>query len=611
MRKIELLAPAKNLETGIAAINCGADAVYIGCEKFSARSAAGNSIKDIQKLIKHAHLYRAKVYAALNTILYDNELEEARKLITVLYNSGIDAVIIQDMGILEMGIPPVPLHASTQCDNYDIERIKFLDKTGFPRIILARELDLGQIKEIRRSTGCELEVFIHGALCVCMSGRCYMSAAMGGRSANRGECAQPCRKSYNFTDADGRIISEAKYPLSLKDLNLTVYLEELIRAGVDSLKIEGRLKDINYVKNVVSHYRNSLDKILEGGNDVVKSSSGKVFHDFQPDTDRTFSRGYTEYFINGRKTKISSPDTPKSLGKFCGTVTETGNNWFRLKTSEKIINGDGLVFFNRENSLSGIKVNNTEAGRIIPRDLNGIYKGAFVYRNHDAKFEKILSRSRTVRKIEVEMVLTEAETGYNLTITDEDGYNATAIVQAQKEFIHSGKTDDALIKKQLSRLGSTVFSVTDIKIIFTDNYFLSASILNDLRQKAVEVLIEKRLKDYKIPDIIIKQTDNPYPRRQIDYRHNVSNYLAEKFYKRHGVDKIEKAFETSEKEISGPLMTTKLCLKYENNLCPVYNKKTSVFTEPFYLSDGRFMFKLEFDCKNCIMLISKYNPDGK
>jgi putative protease len=326
IRKIELLAPAKNYETGIAAINFGADAVYIGCEKFSARSAAGNSIEDIRKLIKHAHLYRARVYAAVNTILFDNELEDVRDLITTLYDSGIDAVIIQDMGILEMDIPPVPLHASTQCDNFDPERVKFLDRTGFPRIILARELDLEQIREIRRVTRCELEVFIHGALCVSLSGRCYMSAAMGGRSANRGECAQPCRKSYTLTDAEGKIISKAKYPLSLKDLNLTDHLEKLIDAGVDSLKIEGRLKDINYVKNTVAHYRKRLDLILEGKNGLVKSSSGRTFHDFTPDPDRTFNRGYTGYFINGRNSKISSPFTPKSLGKYCGTVTETGTD---------------------------------------------------------------------------------------------------------------------------------------------------------------------------------------------------------------------------------------------------------------------------------------------
>jgi len=357
MRKIELLAPARNLETGIAAINCGADAVYIGPEKFSARSAAGNSLEDIEKLISRAHLFHAKVYATINTILFDKELEEAGKLITDLYDRGIDAVIIQDMGILEMNLPPVALHASTQADNYDIERIKFLDRAGFPRIVLARELSLDQIREIRKNTQCELEFFIHGALCVSLSGRCYMSASMGGRSANRGECAQPCRKSYTLTDANGEIISKNKYPLSLKDMNQTSNLKDLIDAGVDSLKIEGRLKDVDYVKNVTAHYRKALDNILEGRSDIAKASSGRVYFDFTPDPLKTFNRGYTDYFLRERSGSISSPHTPKSLGKEIGRVTETGNSWFKIISSEKISNGDGLAFFDKDKNVAGVKAN--------------------------------------------------------------------------------------------------------------------------------------------------------------------------------------------------------------------------------------------------------------
>jgi len=432
-----------------------------------------------------------------------------------------------------------------------------------------------------------------------------MSAAMGGRSANRGECAQPCRKSYTLTDAKGKVISGIKYPLSLRDLNLTEYLNELIEAGVNSLKIEGRLKDMNYVKNIVSHYRKRLDHILEGRNDMVKSSAGKTFHDFEPDPDRTFNRGYTPYFINGRKAKIGSHHTPKSLGKICGTVTETGTNWFRLQTAETINNGDGLVFFDKKRTLTGIKVNSVDNSRIYPRELKQIYKGAVIYRNHDFEFEKALSRSRTVRKINVKMVLAETETGFNLTITDEDGFMAVSAVKTQKDMIHSGQTDNSLIKKQLLRLGNTVFSVSEIQIQFTDSYFIPSSILNDLRRQAVELLIEERLKNYKRSELSLKKTDHQYFHRYIDYRNNVSNILAEQFYRRHGVELIEKSFETSDKEIHGPLMTTKLCVKFENDLCPLHNKKNTEFTEPFYLSADKSVFKLEFDCKECLMLIEK------
>jgi putative protease len=605
MRKIELLAPAKNLNTGIAAINFGADAVYIGPEKFSARAAAANTLKDIEKLITHAHIYNAKVYAAINTILYDSELEEAEKLITDLYNRGIDAVIIQDMGILEMNLPPVHLHASTQTDNYDLKRIKFLDSIGFPRIVLARELSLQQIKAIRKVTSCELEYFIHGALCVSLSGRCYMSTAIGGRSANRGECAQPCRKNYTLTDADGEIISNCRYPLSLKDMNQTPNLKELIDAGIDSLKIEGRLKDIEYVKNITAHYRKELDSILEGRNDISKASSGKVYFDFNPDPAKTFNRGYTQYFAKERTGSITSPHTPKSPGKEIGKVRETSGNWFTLSASEKISNGDGLAFFDRNMNLSGVKVNRVEKDKIFPLAMNGICKGAVVYRNRDVVFEKTLSSSRTERKIALTVKLSETETGFKLTLIDEDRNSASAESAALKEISNSDRTGNEQIRKQIAKLGGTIFSASEIKISLTENYFIPVSILNDLRRKAVENLIEARTESYKIIPMKIAETETPYPLKKIDFRHNVSNRLAEKFYRRHGVDMIEKSFETSDSNITGPLMTTKLCLKHENNLCHKQNIKSGEFKEPFYLIDGSTKYRIEFDCINCMMLIFK------
>ncbi len=605
MRKIELLAPARNLETGIAAINFGADAVYIGPQKFSARAAAANSLDDIEKLINHARIYKAKVYATVNTILFDNELDEAGNLITDLYNRGIDAVIIQDMGILEMNLPPVNLHASTQTDNFDIERIKFLDRTGFPRIVLARELTLRQIEEIKKNTRCELEFFIHGALCVSLSGRCYMSAAMGGRSANRGECAQPCRKSYTLTDAEGEIISKNRYPLSLRDMNQTENLKDLIDAGIDSFKIEGRLKDVDYVKNITAHYRKALDNILEERSDISKTSSGKVYFDFTPDPEKTFNRGYTEYFMHDRTGIITSPHTPKSLGKEIGKVSETGSNWFKLNTDEKISNGDGLAFFDREKNITGVKVNREDSGKIFPLAMNGIYKDAVVYRNHDVVFDKTLSSSRSERKIKVAMELSETKNGFRLTVTDEDNYSASAEIDASKEISRKDKTGNDSLTKHLAKLGGTVFTSSGIKISLAENYFIPVSILNELRRKAAEKLLETRISSYKIIPRKISKTEIPYPYKEIDYRHNVSNHLAEKFYRRHGVGVIEKSFETSDSRITGPLMTTKLCLKHENNLCPKQNSKNRKFREPYSLIDGNTEYRVEFDCVNCMMRIFK------
>jgi putative protease len=605
MRKIELLAPAKNLETGLAAINFGADAVYIGPEKFSARSAAANSLEDIEKLINHAHLFHAKVYAAINTILFDKELEDAGKLITDLYDRGIDAVIIQDMGILEMNLPPVTLHASTQADNYDLERIKFLDKAGFPRIVLARELSLEQIREVRENTRCELEFFIHGALCVSLSGRCYMSASMGGRSANRGECAQPCRKSYALTDANGEIISKNRYPLSLKDMNQTSNLNDLIDAGIDSLKIEGRLKDIDYVKNITAHYRKTLDGILEGRSDFMKASSGKVYFDFTPDPHKTFNRGYTDYFLKGRTGSITSPHTPKSLGKETGRVTETGNNWFKIISNEKINNGDGLAFFDKDKNLTGVKANRVEDNMIFPLAMNGIYKDAIIYRNHDTAFEKVLSSDNTARKIELSIQFDETAEGFKLTMTDEDNCSTSSEINLIKEISRSEKSNPGQIKKQLAKLGGTIFTASDIKISMKENFFIPVGILNDLRRNAVQKLLETRTTSLIIRRHEIKKTEILYPYKEIDFRHNVSNHLAERFYRRHGVDEIGKSFETSPNRITGPLMTTKLCLKYENNLCHKQGGKNKKFTEPFYLVDGDVKYRIEFDCAGCMMLIFK------
>ncbi|MCL1865167.1 MAG: U32 family peptidase [Spirochaetes bacterium] len=604
MGKIELLAPAKNIETGIAAINFGADAVYIGAQKFGARINASNSIKDIASLIEYSHKYNARVYGAVNTILYDHELEEAESLIKGLYNIGIDGIIIQDMAILETDLPPIHIHASTQADNLDLERIKFFDKIGFSRIILGRELTLEQIKTIRENVTCELELFIHGALCVSLSGRCYMSASIGGRSANRGECAQPCRKNYTLHDGDGKTIGK-NYPLSLKDMNRTKNLKDIIDAGINSLKIEGRLKDINYVKNITAHYRKELDKILEERSGLTKGSSGRVYFDFMPDPVKTFNRGYTEYFLDNRTESITSPDTPKSIGERIGKIIEIDNNWFKIDGNKRLNNGDGIIIINKGLPVTGVKINRIDDGKIFPLVMRDIKKGGEVYRNRDSEFEKKLSHSKTERKIKVNMEFKDIDDRFILTITDEDNYTTSVETVIEKEISNREGDIFQSIKKQFSKLGGTVFEADEIKISLSGNFFLAASVLNELRRKAVENLLELRISSYKVSQSYIKKSDIPYPYKKIDFRHNVSNRLACQFYKRHGVEEIENSFETSGLNIKGPLMTTKLCLRYENSLCKKEKNIGSKFREPFYLADEDTKYRIEFDCKNCFMLIYK------
>ncbi|HPJ34922.1 MAG TPA: U32 family peptidase [Spirochaetota bacterium] len=603
MRKIELLAPAKNYETGLAAVDCGADAVYIGPEKFGARSSAGNSLQDIAGLVNYAHRYRVSVYATVNTILFDNELEDARALIIDLYNEGVDGIIFQDMALLEMDLPPVPLHASTQCDNYDIEKIKFLDSIGVPRIVLARELTVDEVREIRGAVSCELEYFIHGALCVSMSGRCYMSAALGGRSANRGECAQPCRKSYILTDSDGKVIPAGRYPLSLKDLNRTASIGELIDAGIDSFKIEGRLKDINYVRNVVAHYRREIDRCLEGKGGIEKSSSGISVPGFTPDPERTFNRGYTGYFTHGRMGKMLSSDTPKSLGKRIGTVNEVAANRFRTDPSTPLKGGDGLFFLNPDGSENGVRVNRFEDGYVYPFSMEGIYRGAEIFRNFDSGFEKTLETSKCIRRVPVDILFRDTESGFEIVMTDCEGHSAAESQSFSKELSLSEKNGEEQIKKQLGKLGNTLFTAGDIKILLSDNWFIPVSVINDIRRKCSDKLESARMKSWPVKRHHMEKSNVEYPYKRIDYSWNVSNSLAKKFYERHEVETIDESFETGSRSGGEPLMTTKMCVKYENGLCPKYGGRDSGYREPFILDDGKNRFTLRFDCENCFMIV--------
>lgn len=602
VRKIELLAPAKNAETGIEAIRHGADAVYIGAPKFSARAAAGNTIEDIRQLVEYAHQFGARVYVALNTILKDEELAETETLIWELYHIGIDALIVQDMGIKMLNLPPIPLHASTQTDNRNTEKVKFLEKAGFSQIVLARELTLDEIRDIAESVTTPLEFFVHGALCVCYSGQCYLSEAISNRSANRGSCAQLCRLPYTLTDASGKKIVSRKHLLSMKDLNLSDHLEKLLEVGVSSLKIEGRLKDIPYVKNTVAYYRQKLDSILAKHPEYVRSSSGKSTYNFEPNLYKSFNRGYTSYFINGRDTDIWSINSPKSIGEPIGEIKDVTDRYFTISTTSKLNNGDGLCFINTKGELQGVRINKIEGDKIYPLDNNlQLQKGMFVYRNFDQEFDKILKRPTAERKIEMSIQLGETDSGFYLQAKDEDGYIVTQIFPAEKEA--AIKDQSATIKNNLSKTGNTIFKVTDIKIELSDNWFIPASVLSDWRRQITDLLQKERLAKYTIEKVEHKQTHHAFPSDNLTYLGNVMNQASRNFYQQHETTVKESAFEIKhQKDV--PLMFTRHCIKYSMGWCPKEVEEKHPYKEPFFIEYENTKLRLFFDCKNCEMQVS-------
>jgi len=552
MKTPELLAPAKDLETGITAINCGADAVYIGASMFGARSAAGNSPEDIEKLINYAHKYWAKVYITINTLLNDTEIEEAGQLIHRLYEAGADAIIIQDMGLLELDLPPVPLFASTQCHNNTWQKVDFLEKTGFKRVILPRELTLEQIKDIKNRTNVDLEFFVHGALCVCYSGQCYMSYTSGGRSGNRGDCAQPCRKAYTLTDSSGKIIAKDKYLLSLKDLNLSDCLDELVEAGISSFKIEGRLKDANYIKNIVSYYRHRIDKTAD--------SFG-----FNPD--KTFNRGFTKYFLTGRRKDITAFDSPKHVGEPIGLIENA-----------KLNNGDGITFFGADGELQG--TNRPET----------VKKGTYIYRNYDHEYLKQLKSVKIERKITIKLELNKEY------LVAEDENDNRVEYKINEVFEPAKDSEKALqnIEKQLLKLGETAFYAENINIMLDTVPFIPVSKLNEMRRAVVSLLEQERERNYPRLTCKITPGNYPYPQTELDFTGNALNKYAVRFYTHHGVEKIAPAAESGLNMTGKRLMTTKHCLRYAFNLCG----KSS---EPMYLVAENKKYRLEFDCKNCEM----------
>ena len=603
-RTIELLAPAKNLLFGKEAINHGADAVYIGAPAFGARAAAGNSIADIEALANYAHLYAAKVHVALNTSLFDDEIEDANKLLWQLYNVGVDAVIIQDPGLLETSLPPITLHASTQMHNYSLQRIQFLEKVGFKRIILARELSLEQIAEIRANTTAELECFVQGALCVSFSGQCYLSQCIASRSGNRGVCSQPCRSSYNLYNAENKLLVADKHLLSLKDFNASQHLRQYIDMGVCSFKIEGRLKDLSYVKNVTAYYRNLLDDILLQTPDTRKSSSGRSVFSFTPDLERTFNRGFTDYFLRERQS-MASFDTQKSIGKRIGTVVRMEKNALVCKTDMPVTTGDGLCFFDQNRRLEGFSVNHVVGNKVFPNNMpQDVRVGATLYRNNDYAFEKALQSDKSaVRRVGVSLVFSETTTGFSLQATDEDGVSVSATVDCAKNAALN--PDKALqnIETQLSKSGETVFMVENVENQCGGKYFIPVSALNQLRRDCLELLQNERLAHFHPCDTPFEPNDEPYFIKDVDFRANILNQKALEFYKRHGVETADYGLEETQEYSDKPLMTTKYCLRYELGQCLVRHQVTDDYRSELFLENNGRRLALKFDCKNCQMQI--------
>ena len=596
--KIELLSPAKNTESGIAAIDYGADAVYIGALKFGARVNAGNSFEDIQKLIEYAHKFNVKVYPVLNTIIYDHELPAVREMINRLYQIKADAIIVQDMGILEMEIPPIPLFASTQTHNYDLDRIKFLDSVGFSRIILARELSMDMIKKIRQNCQAELEFFIHGALCVSFSGQCYFSEAVVNRSGNRGECSQPCRMKYNLLDANGNVLLKNKNILSLKDLNLSGYISELIDAGISSFKIEGRLKDISYVKNITAYYRILIDEALKQNSSREKSSSGSTNFNFIPDPLKSFNRSFTDYYINKKRNRVASINSEKSLGEIIGKVKSINNNFIIIDSDKKLNNGDGICFFDND-ILYGTNINIANGNKIYLNNPEHLKPGALIYRNYDTQFDKFLSKNRLKRKLKLSFRLYIQSDKLHLTGTDEDNYSFNSSIDLNN--YKSGYTSTEKIETQLKKSGESIFEVTSINIESEIHHEIPVKALNELRRSVTIALENFRIENYKNKSIEIIPNSIPYPEAGIDYKTNVTNSKAEGFYKRHGVKTIESGFELQKNRKNKEIMRTKYCIRYEIGKCPVIDKTHDA--SPLYLENNNKKYRVEFDCKECMMKI--------
>jgi putative protease len=623
--QLELLAPARDAAIGMEAVNHGADAVYIGGPSFGARSSADNSVQEIARLVQHAHRFNSRIFVTLNTILRDDELESARKLAWQLYDAGVDALIIQDMGLLEIDLPPIQLHASTQTDIRTPEKARFLQDVGLSQIVLARELSLDQIAAVRAHTSCTLEFFIHGALCVAYSGQCYISAAHTGRSANRGECSQACRLPYQVVDAQGRFVAHDKHVLSMKDNNQSANLAALVDAGIRSFKIEGRYKDMAYVKNITAHYRLLLDELIEerqaGGAPMTRASSGSTRFTFSPDPNQNFNREFTDYFVQGRQADIGAFDTPKNPGLPIGHVTQIGPNWLELQTLDtqtQLHNGDGLCYYDLQKELHGLAINRAELAnaakgrwRVFPKDnlsgLKDLRKGTELNRNRDLRWLRALEKKSSERRIGLWLNLSETAQGLQLTLTDEDGHSAQANCSWPRTVAKDAAVAMAGLHEHLSKMGDTIFSVLDVTVNFSQAWFVPGSVLNPLRREAVQALEAVRQQSLeRLPRAPAIRPPVPYPDDSLSYLANVFNQKARDFYARHGVQLIAPAYEALEETGEVSLMITKHCVRFSLSLCSKQAKgvtgvQGTVKAEPLQLINGKEKLTLRFDCKPCEM----------
>ena len=580
-KKIELLAPAKDCEVGMAAINHGADAVYIGGPDFGAREKASNKILDIEKLCRHAALFDAKVYVTLNTLLYDNELERARKMAYDCWNAGVDALIVQDMKLLELDLPPIPLHASTQCDNLTVEKVQLLENLGFSQVVLGRELSLKQIREVREKTTVPLEFFVHGALCVSHSGQCYLSQHIGNRSANRGACAQPCRLPWDLLDANGKVLIKNRHLLCLKDLNNSAHLEELMDAGISSFKIEGRMKDADYVKNVTAFYRQKLDEIFARRTDLKQASQGHCQYNFEVNPDKSFNRGFTDFFINGRQKGIDSPFTPKSMGEYIGEVSWCNPLRIEVETDKVLHNGDGLCFLNQDNELVGFRADVVNTDRdarpcVSTNRPHGAHRGAKIYRNYDIEWQKQVDASTGNRKIDIDLTLSETETGYEFICRDAP--RASATIQCEKITANNPEKATENIRKKALQWGDTLFNPINLELKFTEPRLIPASVIGEMKR-----------------DLVAKLTDEL-----------VENHRNNREHRQDHTPSRMDVCQTSPNpdEIPNRLMTCHHCIRYANGMC---SKETGQKAEPLFIRNGANTFRLEFDCRNCLMYVSTVN----
>ncbi len=598
---IELLCPAKNLECGIEAIRHGADAVYIGGPTHGARAAAGNSLSDIAQLCDYAHTFGARVYVTVNTIIYEEELAEVERMVWQLYEVGVDALIVQDMAFMKMHLPPIALHASTQVDTRTPEKAERLERLGFSQIVLARELSIDEIRAVRQKVALPLEGFIHGALCVSYSGKCFVSEHICNRSANRGECSQFCRMAFDLVDAKGDVQVRNKHLLSMKDMSRATSIEEMIDAGISSFKVEGRLKDVAYVKNITAYYRKKIDEVLARRPDLQRLSYGQSQILFEPQVNKSFNRGFTDFFLHGRKADIFSFDTPKAIGAPIGRVRRAMRQSFTTDLSEGIAlsAGDGLCFKQSDGTLVGFRVNKVVNGEVFPLSMPPLQRGTELFRNYDIEFDRILKRPTAIRKVAIKATLSETSSGFSLRLEDEGGTEVVQTFEAEKAEARSPQRENII--RQLSKTGDTPFLVTEVNVCVEGERFIPSSLLSEWRRVACEALLAKKLQTYQRD---LRQTESAgvdFGGRTFDYSENVANSLSKAFYLEHGAGNIAPAFEIKH-EKNAKLMTCRHCIRYALGYCPTYHKRKAPWQEPLRLRlPNGDTFPLHFDCKNCEM----------